>query len=73
MHTVQHKYGAEAGQFAQDVAYTTTGAMAAGYNFSHLGLKAVAKRAAFDAAKEVVEESSDKSTDVKGNSNSDTK
>jgi spartin len=47
VHIVQHKYGEDAGRFADHIVHTATGVTTTSYNLSHLGIKAVAKQVAF--------------------------
>lgn len=54
--TVHHKYGAHAGQATEHALYTVGNAAMTGYNVEHLGVKAIAKRAAKDTGKAVLED-----------------
>jgi len=51
---VMCRYGPDAGKFADHIVNAATSTAAASYNFSHLGLKAIAKRAAVDTTAAVV-------------------
>ncbi|XP_064607726.1 spartin-like [Liolophura sinensis] len=51
---VNHKYGADAAKFADHTLYATGNLAMTGYNVNHLGVKAIAKRAAKDTGKAVL-------------------
>ena len=52
------RYGGEAGQFTEHTLYAAGNVGIAAYNFNNLGVKAVAKRAAKDTGKALVQEHS---------------
>ena len=52
------RYGDEAGQFTEHTLYAAGNVGIAAYNFNNLGVKAVAKRAAKDTGKALVQEHS---------------
>ncbi|XP_053389247.1 spartin-like [Mercenaria mercenaria] len=58
---VSHKYGTEVGQATGNALYATGNIGMTAYNANHLGVKAIAKRAAKDTGKAVLEDLSDKS------------
>ena len=53
-----YRYGGEAGQFTEHTLYAAGNVGIAAYNFNNLGVKAVAKRAAKDTGKALVQEHS---------------
>ncbi|XP_005091170.1 spartin [Aplysia californica] len=53
---VQHKYGNQVGQLTENSMYAAGNAVLTAYNANHIGVKAVAKRAAKDTGKAVLED-----------------
>lgn len=51
-----YRYGTHAGKATEDTLYTVGGIGMTAYNASHLGVKAIAKRAAKDTAKMTIQD-----------------
>ncbi|XP_070198501.1 spartin-like isoform X2 [Littorina saxatilis] len=58
--TVHHKYGEHAGKLTENIVYSTGNVAMFAYNADNLGIKAIAKRAAKDTGKAVIEDMSEK-------------
>lgn len=64
---VGHKYGPEAGQLAEHGLYSAGNIAMTAYNANHLGVKAIAKRAAKDTGKAVLMDVAEKKNKPSGN------
>lgn len=53
---VSHKYGKDAGQLTEHTLYSAGNIAMTAYNANHLGVKAIAKRAAKDTGKAVLQD-----------------
>ncbi|XP_076468252.1 spartin-like [Babylonia areolata] len=58
--TVQHKYGQEAGSLAENTVYAAGNIAMTAYNADNLGIKAIAKRAAKDTGKAMLQDIQEK-------------
>lgn len=61
MDCILSRYGEDAGYFTENTLYTVGNVAMTAYNANHLGVKAIAKRAAKETGKEVLRGYVDKS------------
>jgi hypothetical protein len=59
-HLFYQRYGAEAGKATENALYATGNLGMTAYNANHLGVKAIAKKAAKDTGKAVLEDIAEK-------------